>query len=251
MLCKIQETCTVLLFMATAVVLCNANQLEPDQSVALMNALPELTRFTFHNNVLRSFGTYDVKDWVVVFCPRGFEACDAIRPGFAMLGHKWEAKANNARLLSAMRFAYVNCATEKALCNEQGVKNYPWVVHYNKHKPVAFWTTDQVKDALLHLSEWLDGQLGQTVEALSFQDSGSHDEGAAEPGAILTSSLIDDVESKNAAAGLCLMVAVIAGTAWVITYDSGLLGEDNRSLPQQLGSLLTTLSSLLKTIGIE
>lgn len=99
-----------------------------------------LNRFTFEGNVLK--GTGDVVDhWIVMFCPGWNDQCQSLLPSYELLGVQWENKLNKAVMSSAVRFAKVDCATEKALCNSQGVEDYPSVFHYRNQQLVGSWSS--------------------------------------------------------------------------------------------------------------
>lgn len=97
-----------------------------------------LNRFIFQGNVLE--GTGDLVDhWIVMFCPSWHEKCQGLLPSFELLGVQWENKLNKDVMSSSVRFAKVDCATDKGLCVSLDVEDYPSVVHYRHHQRVASW----------------------------------------------------------------------------------------------------------------
>lgn len=97
-----------------------------------------LNRFTFPGNVLEGIGDH-VDNWIVMFCPGWHEKCQGLLPSYELLGVTWENKMNKAVMNSKVRFAKVDCATEKALCVSLDVFDYPSVVHYQGGQRMASW----------------------------------------------------------------------------------------------------------------
>lgn len=97
-----------------------------------------LNRFTLPGNILE--GTGDLVDhWIVMFCPGWHDKCQGLLPSYELLGVQWENKLNKAVMSSSVRFAKVDCATEKALCVSLDIDDYPSVVHYRNQQRVASW----------------------------------------------------------------------------------------------------------------
>jgi len=98
-----------------------------------------LNRFTFKGNVLDGVG--DVVDsWIVMFCPGWHDQCQGLLPSYELLGVQWENKLNKAVMNSRVRFAKVDCATEKALCVSLDIEDYPSVVHYQNGQAMGSWS---------------------------------------------------------------------------------------------------------------
>jgi len=97
-----------------------------------------LNRFTFAGNVLKGTGDV-VENWIVMFCPGWHDKCQGLMPSYELLGVQWENKLNKAVMSSTVRFAKVDCATEKALCVSLDIDDYPSVVHYRNHQRAASW----------------------------------------------------------------------------------------------------------------
>jgi len=106
----------------------------PDSSnVTLLN------RFTFEGNVIQGNGRA-VDHWAVLFCVDWFEPCMTMRTLFEDLASFYEEELNSDAILSStVRFAYVDCAVDKPLCNTQDVDGYPSVVHYFEHGQTGLW----------------------------------------------------------------------------------------------------------------
>lgn len=116
----------------------------PAQSVEARIALRQhreaviLNRFLFSGNVLEGIGDL-VDHWIVMFCPGWHDKCQALLPSYELLGVQWENKLNKALVSSRVRFAKVDCATEKALCVSLDIDDYPSVVHYHDKQRIASW----------------------------------------------------------------------------------------------------------------
>jgi len=116
----------------------------PPESAAARIALRQhrevaiLNRFTLPGNILK--GTGDLVDhWIVMFCPGWHDKCQGLLPSYELLGVQWENKLNKAVMSSSVRFAKVDCATEKALCVSLEIDDYPSVVHYRNQQRVNSW----------------------------------------------------------------------------------------------------------------
>jgi len=98
-----------------------------------------LNRYTFPGNVLQGVGDH-VDHWIVMFCPGWNDKCQGLLPSYELLGVQWENKQNNELVMSSfVRFAKVDCATEKALCVSLDIDDYPSVVHYRNNQRVNSW----------------------------------------------------------------------------------------------------------------
>lgn len=116
-----------------------------------------LNRYTFHGNVLNSGSpATHVSHWVVFFGTDWDDRCMSLFPAFQTLSRQWEDKMNGDLVHSAaVRFALVDCGTDKELCNEQGVQDYPTVVHYGAQRSVGQWLSGSGEG----LVPWLKGEL--------------------------------------------------------------------------------------------
>lgn len=132
-------------------------------SATLQRLVPELNRFTFYGNVINASDEDRVANWIVNFCPTWWEPCQNLLQPFADRAWEWESTLNTEILSMEVRFATVDCATGKSLCNEQGVVSYPSVHRYHKGKRIASWSGGR-KDDKERLAKWLKGQLGKAVE---------------------------------------------------------------------------------------
>lgn len=117
----------------------------PPESVEARMALRQhrpvsaLNRYTFAGNVLEGIGDH-VDHWIVMFCPSWHEKCQGLMPSYELLGVQWENKQNKDSVMSSkVRFAKVDCATDKALCVSLDIDDYPAVVHYHNNQRVNSW----------------------------------------------------------------------------------------------------------------
>jgi len=104
-----------------------------------------LNRFTLENTILDANAPF-VPHWIVMFCNQVWEPCQATDEIFTALGDHWQEKLNTDLLQNEVRFAAVDCGTEKALCNSQGVRSYPTVAHYEEQKQTHRWIGNMEKD---------------------------------------------------------------------------------------------------------
>jgi len=139
-------------------------------SVALFDPVIRLNRFSFQQTIVDehdstgAFYSDAVPHWIVLFCPTWYEPCQALEPLFQSLTTKWEDQLNGALLSAQVRFAAVDCATEKALCNTQNVNTYPFVAHYRKHQQVSRWRGQSYATAEKSLRAFLQNELGATEQ---------------------------------------------------------------------------------------
>jgi len=134
-------------------------------SSALLSRVLPLNRLTFGGNVLQAGAAEErTPNWLVAFCPSWWEPCQSLAEPYAQLGGSWERRLNTGLLSLEVRFASVDCATDKVLCNEQGVESYPTVHHYHRGKLVASWSGGG-RDNVKSLTRWLERQLQPVVGA--------------------------------------------------------------------------------------
>jgi len=177
--------------------------------VGLMDPVMRLNRFTFEQTILEEHAD-PVPHWIVLFCPPWYEPCQALEPIYKNLTQKWQDQLNNAVLSSEVRFAAVDCATEKALCNTQNVDTYPFVAHYRNRKQVKVWRGKNFDSDATRLRDFLRKELGPIAAATSMQVD------------------MDDVTPESGLptvpVDFLLIFAVIAGNAWFISHG-GFGGE--------------------------
>lgn len=66
----------------------------------------------------------------VSFCPRWWQPCQQLEQTFLEAARHWQSELNTDPSMLRVRFAQVDCAVDKVLCNEQHVTTYPMVALY-------------------------------------------------------------------------------------------------------------------------
>jgi thiol-disulfide isomerase/thioredoxin len=167
------------------------------------DSVHKLNRITFAKTILEEHED-EVPHWIVLFCPPWYEPCQAIAPVFRQLSEKWQAQLNGALLSTEVRFATVDCASDKALCNTQRVDTYPMVSHYEKRQQVKIWRGKSYDSDKQRLMQFLQKELGPLAAALG------------EP-LDTTEPEVTPEGSQNFRVDFLLIFAAIAGNAWFIS----------------------------------
>jgi len=118
-----------------------------------------LSRFNFHNNVM-SKRKDEVSHWMVRFCYDWYSPCERITPAYKELAWKTEKQLNYGNkdgLQTTVRFADIDCSTDKPLCNALGAESYPKVIHYHHGVKVGEWegSSGDAKD-VEEMNLWMD-----------------------------------------------------------------------------------------------
>jgi len=179
---------------------------EQAATLSRANAL-RLNAHTFSGNVLRKPMDEHVEHWVVSFCPNWWEPCQNLALPFDQLGLQWERKLNTGLLTKTVRFATVDCATDKVLCNQQRVEQYPTVHHYRHGKRAATWVGGRATDAE-KLAKFLVKRLGAEAPTGSVE--------AAPASAARGRSLRERFAPGDRALDLALLAAVLCLNAWAV-----------------------------------
>eukprot|EP00440_Ansanella_granifera_P028784 gb/GFBE01031264.1/.p1 GENE.gb/GFBE01031264.1/~~gb/GFBE01031264.1/.p1 ORF type:complete len:248 (+),score=43.00 gb/GFBE01031264.1/:1-744(+) len=95
----------------------------------------KLNRVLFAGNTLQPMGG-GAEQWIVAFCPLWWEPCKKLQPILAEAAESWQRRLNKGDGSSKIRFAQVDCAIDKVLCNEQKVDDYPSVAHYREGRQI-------------------------------------------------------------------------------------------------------------------
>lgn len=175
----------------------------PATAAAPLNAL------NFHGNVVEGDSA---ESWVVFFCVDWHGPCQELRDSFLRTAQQQATTLNAGRLFTdAVRFAEVDCAVDKVLCNQQLVEVYPTVAHYRGGERAASWVDEGrgYEKELKRLKAWLHRELRpDREEAPRREPSPAPQE--VPPAAAARSAL------PNVAAAL-------AATAWVLSQGADLL----------------------------
>jgi hypothetical protein len=107
-------------------------QIEPQTVV-------DLNRFNFYNSVLRE-GHDQPEHWIIRFCHDWYEPCDQLTPIFKQSALEVDKVLNaNTQFQATVRFADVDCSTNKPLCNEVADYHFPQIIHFHKQKRLNDW----------------------------------------------------------------------------------------------------------------
>lgn len=123
--------------------------------------LATLNRFTFTPNVFAGGEGDTPESWVVLFCVDWFPTCNTFKQHFLSLASEHGRASDDDLFSRKTRFAEVDCAVDKVLCNSQDVDSYPTVVHYRRGGRAGEWSTggrDDEKDAKA-FTKWVEKQL--------------------------------------------------------------------------------------------
>lgn len=100
----------------------------------------KLNSHIFYGNVL--LDDQRVDNWIVLWCVDWHEPCQSLQPAFEQHALEFQDLLNSGSLMNQpVRFARVDCAIDKPLCNEMGVEQYPTVKHYSRGKLVGSWAS--------------------------------------------------------------------------------------------------------------
>ncbi|CAK9045897.1 Putative rhamnose biosynthetic enzyme 1 [Durusdinium trenchii] len=138
--------------------------------VATRPGVTVLNRLLFAGNARTALGGGS-EQWMVSFCTSWWEPCEELEVIFAMLASGWEKQLNTQDFTSKVRFAMVDCAADKVLCNKENVDVYPTIGHYKGGQ--------QIHQLQLHpkrmkdkLSSWLEESLTEAPEPSTTAASG-------------------------------------------------------------------------------
>eukprot|EP00441_Pelagodinium_beii_P025131 CAMPEP_0197653312 /NCGR_PEP_ID=MMETSP1338-20131121/34978_1 /TAXON_ID=43686 ORGANISM="Pelagodinium beii, Strain RCC1491" /NCGR_SAMPLE_ID=MMETSP1338 /ASSEMBLY_ACC=CAM_ASM_000754 /LENGTH=266 /DNA_ID=CAMNT_0043228365 /DNA_START=92 /DNA_END=889 /DNA_ORIENTATION=- len=137
-----------------------SRQLQKNEVVgkALPKHVAELNSVLFAGNALQRLGGGS-EEWIVAFCPSWWEPCGNLEQIFSEEAVSWQARLNSDDFSAKVRFAKVDCASDKVLCNEQGVESYPTIAHYLEGQQVRKISLSTNKKMKGNLASWLSSQL--------------------------------------------------------------------------------------------
>jgi hypothetical protein len=132
-----------------------------EENVASINArkVVDLNRFNFHNSVLQD-GHDQPLHWIVRFCHDWYVPCDQLTPIFTETAIQVENTLNaNDQFQTTIRFADVDCSTNKPLCNEVADYHFPQIIHFHKQARYADWKgSGNLNRNGASFSKWIDKQ---------------------------------------------------------------------------------------------
>jgi len=193
-------------------------RMDPSQSVAMLN------RHTFNATVKQEH----VDNWVVLFCVDWLEHCQGLWHDYRRFAHHWEqvlAPQASSWQRTAVRFAEVDCATDKALCNENNVQNYPSAVHFKGGKFASEWELSNGATSLSgDLSKWIKKVL--TTKSPSKVTAEATRASSKHRGQLGTADLVAHIrelmgllswkDPATAAIGYCVLAIAVAVFAWIV-----------------------------------
>lgn len=96
----------------------------------------------------------EIAQWIVLFCAPWHPNCKASYPIFRKAAEYWQENLNTALFTKEVKFADVDCAVDKVLCNSQDVDRYPVIGHYREGQQVSLWKAIGKHDEQ-RASDWL------------------------------------------------------------------------------------------------
>jgi len=172
-----------------------------------------LNRVTFAGNVFTNPEGAGPEGWVVLFCVDWYEPCQHFQNTFDSTAIELGGMSDDEVLSRTTRFAQVDCASDKVLCNGQDVGAYPTVVHYRRGGRAGEWSQSgraPEKEAA-SFQKWVKKQMQQL-------DTLGKDAASASPG---SGADLDHDPSTKLSMGvplgqaLPMVVFLVAGTMWV------------------------------------
>jgi len=171
-----------------------------------------LNKYTFERTIMET-SPDEVENWVVFFCVSWWEGCQGLEEPYKQLANEWHERANTELMKNEVRFAAVDCAVDKVLCNSQAAKNYPVFNHYARHTKVGTWTgagERRLAKVQEKLTSWLWTRLGHIAV-------GRRDEPApVEP----TASRLESWRRQLPGWGpdACVLLLAVLGNALVVSW---------------------------------
>lgn len=110
------------------------------------------------------------EEFVVFFCVKWLEQCQDLLAEFRRRGSVLERQLNEQQLFTPkVRFAEVDCAEDKVLCNREGVDTYPTITRYlhgGSKKQVWQGSLGQKRStAQKAMLGWMNANIGVNVDA--------------------------------------------------------------------------------------
>lgn len=193
--------------------------------IDLFNPLTSLNRVNFGQSVLEE-SRNGVQRWVVLFCLDWFDQCQALERPFAAMGTQWEGALNEGLFSTEVRFATVNCAADKVLCNDQNITRFPMVKLYHDHAAVASWAGQRdYKKNMVGLTQWMQKHLG-SIAAGEPKD-------VPEDLNLLEWALSMVAGRSGGFLDILVMVFTVLGNAWVVSRNPEFRAEPAWSGKQQ------------------
>jgi len=116
-----------------------------------------LNGLLFDGNVLQASGGA-TESWVVAFCPSWWDGCQQMQQHLSKAAATWHSRLNADVFSAGGRFAIVDCATDKPLCNREGVETYPTIAHYGQGQQLGQISLS-ARTMKSKLEKWITSQL--------------------------------------------------------------------------------------------
>lgn len=191
-------------------------------TVSASQAFAHLNRVNFAGNVLENHGE-GPEHWVVFFCADWFEPCQGLQDAFTAAARKHGRPSDDDLFSRPVRFADVDCAVDKVLCNTQEVETYPTVVHYHKGNRVSDWSYGgraKLDLEAKQFNKWLTKEMGRESQIALVEDQ----EAAATP-------------TRDISGAGPMLVLLVAAALWIcrfaeevkqaVQFTRDILGERN------------------------
>lgn len=176
----------------------------------------QLNRHIFQGNVLQPMGG-GVEKWVVLFCPKWFQPCQKLEPLFYDFARTWQQKQNMDSSFIHLRFAQVDCAVDKTLCNQQRVTRYPFVAIYGAGQ--------QLHTAGINWKQDMSTQMQQFLEKLAFPAS----EGVSSES--ILPKLLEDFYEHRAMDVVLTLAALVVSVQFMRSNSNFFPGSDAARAP--------------------
>jgi hypothetical protein len=179
-----------------------------------------LNRVTFNKTVSQKH----VDHWIVLYCVDWWEMCQGIWEEYKTLAGYWEhaliANASSWQA-TAVRFAEVDCTTDKALCNDNNVEEYPTLQHFHKGKFMKGWElSDGATSLSKDIAKWVREEFARNYSASTQakRHRAGHDENAiynsVKSGLSDFRDLLSWTDPIQAVFGYVVLVSIIAVLIW-------------------------------------
>jgi len=192
-----------------------------------------LNRVTFNKTVSQKH----VDHWMVLYCVDWWELCQGIWEEYKALAGFWEHAliANASSWQStAVRFAEVDCTTDKALCNDNNVEEYPTLQHFHGGKLVRGWElSDGATSLSKDIAKWVRKEFARNYSTTS-QDKKL---GAQQDNAMYNSmksglrellDLLSWSDPLKAAFGYVVLASIVAILIW--SLETGFELDSKRAI---------------------
>lgn len=155
-------------------------------SLSVASSLPPLTLVGKHFDRVVRAADPTSEEWVVFFCVSWLDECQDLRDGFRRQSAILNAKLNGhgAAFLPRVRFAEVDCAEDKVLCNREQVETYPTILRLVRGQRAQAWESNLGRSQQRlqkELAEWMRTHPGSAEPRLRSQAQEHPEETSVDP----------------------------------------------------------------------